>query len=134
MGLFTNSQTAVAETVYENVKKHKYFITNLGKCTQIDARPLPDKIFQNYLHLLEQEISIVNPKVIILLGNQVSSIFLHQNISVSQVRKKEFEKEIHGKKYPCYAVFYPVGNGRFNIDKSIEDIRYIKKQITERVN
>lgn len=123
-----------AETVYENVKKHKYFITNLGKCTQIDARPLPDKIFQNYLHLLEQEISIVNPKVIILLGNQVSSIFLNQNISVSQVRKKEFEKEIHGKKYPCYAVFYPVGNGRFNIDKSIEDIHYIKKQITERVN
>lgn len=31
-----------AETVYENVIKHKYFITNLGKCTQIDARPLPD--------------------------------------------------------------------------------------------
>lgn len=32
--------------VYENVKKHKYFITNLGKCTQIDARPLPDSIYK----------------------------------------------------------------------------------------
>ena len=31
-----------AEKVYENITKHKVFITNLGKCTQIDARPLPD--------------------------------------------------------------------------------------------
>ena len=123
-----------AEVVYENVKKHKYFITNLGKCTQVDARPLLDKVFQNYVHLLEQEISIINPKVIILLGNQVSSIFLNQSISVSQVRKKEFVKDIAGKKYPCYAVFYPVGNGHFNIDKSIEDIRFIIGQITENVS
>ena len=27
--------------------------------------------------------------------------------------------------YKCFPVFYPVGNGRFNIDKSIEDIKYI---------
>ena len=33
-----------ASEVYENVKKHRYFITNLGKCTQLDARPLPDCI------------------------------------------------------------------------------------------
>ena len=27
-----------ADKVYEDVEKHKYFITNLGKCTQVDAR------------------------------------------------------------------------------------------------
>ena len=27
-----------ATCVYDNVKKHNYFITNLGKCTQVDAR------------------------------------------------------------------------------------------------
>ena len=42
--------------VYNNVKKHKYFITNLGKCTQIDARPLPDSVYKEYLNLLEREI------------------------------------------------------------------------------
>lgn len=114
-----------ADEVYANVKKHKYFITNLGKCTQIDARLLPDKVYMKYLHLLEQEIEIINPKVIILFGNQVSSIVLDEKISVSKCRKKMFEKNINGKKYKCYAVFYPVGNGRFNIDKSIEDILYI---------
>lgn len=113
--------------VYDNVKKYKYFITNLGKCTQVDARELPDKVFKKYLSLLEKEIEIINPKVVILFGNQVSSVFLDDKISVSQCRKKEFKKNINGKEYNCYSVFYPVGNGRFNIDKSIEDIKWILK-------
>ncbi len=111
--------------VYNNVKKHKYFITNLGKCTQVDARELPDSVYKEYLHLLEKEFEIIKPKVIILFGNQVSSIVLNEKISVSQVRKKCFEKNINGTKYKFYSVYYPVGNGRFNIDKSIEDIMWI---------
>lgn len=114
-----------ANKVYEDVKKHKYFITNLGKCTQIDARELPDSVYKEYLHLLKQEFNIINPKVIILFGNQVSSIVLNEKISVSQVRKKCFIKDINGTKYKFYSVYYPVGNGRFNMDKSIEDIRWI---------
>lgn len=117
--------TAFAECVYGNITKHKCFITNLGKCTQIDARPLPDKVYKEYLNLLEKEISIVNPKVVILFGNQVSSIALNEKISVSQSRKKLFKKVINNKTYKCYSVYYPVGNGRFNIDKSIEDINWI---------
>lgn len=117
-----------AEEVYDNVKKHKYFITNLVKCTQIDARPLPDSVYKEYLKLFKQEISIVKPKNIVLFGNQVSSIVLDEKISVSQVRKKCFIQKVNGKKYKFYSVFYPVGNGRFNIDKSIEDIRWIINQ------
>ena len=119
-----------ANKVYDNVKEHKYFITNLGKCTQIDARPLPDSVYKEYLELLEKEIEIIKPKVIILFGNQVSSIVLNERISVSQCRKQKFIKEINNKKYDCYSVYYPVGNGRFNIDKAIEDINYIIKKIT----
>ncbi len=114
-----------ASEVYKDVIKHKYFITNLGKCTQIDARPLPDSVYQKYLGLLEQEISIINPKVIILFGNQVSSIVLDKKISVSLCRKEKFIKNINGKNYNFYSVYYPVGNGFFNIDKAIEDILWI---------
>lgn len=114
-----------ASLVYEDVKKHKYFITNLGKCTQVDARELPDEVFKNYLELLKKEFNIVKPKVIILFGNQVSSIVLDEKIAVSQVRKKCFIKSINGVQYKFYSVYYPVGNGRFNIDKSIEDIKWI---------
>ena len=77
--------------------------------------------------MLEKEIQIINPEVIILFGNQVSSIVLNQKISVSLVRKKQFIKKIGNREFKCFSVFYPVGNGRFNIDKSIEDIKWILK-------
>ena len=114
-----------AEEVYEDIKEHKYFITNLGKCTQIDARPLANSVYQEYLELLKNEIEIINPKVIILFGNQVSSIVLNKKISVSQCRKQLFTDKINEKEYKFYSVYYPVGNGRFNINKAIEDIKWI---------
>ena len=114
-----------AYQVYQDVINHKYFITNLGKCTQIDARELPNSVYEKYLDLLYKEIEIINPKVIVLFGNQISSIFLKEKISVSQCRKKLFIKNINGKNYNCYSVYYPVGNGRFNMDKAIEDIKFI---------
>ncbi len=116
-----------ADKVYEDVEKHKYFITNLGKCTQVDARIVKDNVYKEYLELLEKEIEIINPKVIILFGNQVSSIVLNEKISVSTSRKKLYQKSINGKLYKFYSVYYPIGNGRFNIDKSIEDIKWIIK-------
>jgi len=118
-----------AEEVYENVSKRKYFITNLGKCTQIDARPIPDRVYKEYLHLLLKEIEIVNPKVIVLFGNQVSSIVLGQKVSVSQCRKQLFKLEINDKIYNTYSVYYPVGNGRFNMGKSVEDLIWIMNSL-----
>lgn len=114
-----------ADLVYENVEKHKYFITNLGKCTQVDARPLPDSVYLEYLNLLYKEIEIINPKTIITLGNQVSSIILDRKIAVSQCRKQNFTGKIRGKEYKIYPVYYPVGNGMMNMEKAIEDIKFI---------
>ena len=116
-----------AKEVYNDVSKHRYFITNLGKCTQTDARPLPDSVFKKYLNLLINEFEIIKPKVIVLFGNQVSSIVLDEKISVSKCRKKCFTKNINNNTYKFYSVYYPIGNGRFNIDKSIEDINWIIK-------
>ena len=114
-----------ADEVYEEMNKKKVFITNLGKCTQLDARPLPDKVLKEYLELLLKEIDIIKPKKIIVFGNQVSSIFLGQKVCVKSVRQYEFKKEIEGTQYPVYAVFYPIGNGMRNIDLAIEDIKAI---------
>ena len=60
---------------------------------------------------------------------QVSSIVLNQNISVSQCRKQNFLKIIAGKEYKVYPVYYPIGNGMMNIEKAIEDMKFIVKQI-----
>lgn len=113
--------------IYEDVKKNNIFITNLGKCTQLDARPLADNVLKMYLDLLFKEIDIVKPKTIVTFGNQVSSIILNKKISVSKNRKISYEIEINKNKYKVYPVHYPVGNGIFNIDKAIEDIKWILK-------
>ena len=87
--------------------------------------------FFNYLDLLKKEFEIIKPKVIILFGNQVSSIVLNEKILVSQVRKQCFIKNINGIDYKFYSVYYPVGNGRFNIDKAIENIKWIMNKELE---
>ncbi len=122
---------AFCDQVYDEITNNKLFITNLGKCTQVDARPLPDDVLKKYLDLLLEEINIIKPKIIITFGNQVSSIILNKKIAVSENRKKYHELNVQDKTYKVYPVYYPVGNGIFNIDKAIEDIKWIiDKELT----
>ena len=114
-----------AKKVYDNIKSSKIYITNLAKCTQIDAKSLKDEIFNKYLSLLEEEIEVVSPKKIICFGNQVSSIFLGKEIKVSEVRSKEFVKTIKDKIFKTYCIYYPIGLGFRNIDKVMEDLKKI---------
>lgn len=118
-----------ADEVYECVNKHKYFITNLGKCTQVDARPLKDEVYLEYLKLLYKEFEIIKPKVIVLFGNQVSSIVLGTKVSVSECRCKMFTLKVKNQEYKVYSVYYPVGNGSFNAPKAIEDLKYIIEEV-----
>ena len=113
--------------VYNEVQNNKVYITNLAKCTQADARHLSDSVFLEYKKYLLLELEQVNPKKIVFFGNQVSSIMLNQNISVSNCRNQKFNLEINNKNFDCYAIYYPVGNGFFNVDKAIEDLNKILK-------
>lgn len=113
-----------ANRVYEDITNRGIYITNLAKCTQLDARPLPNKVFKEYLDLLFKELEIVKPKKIVTFGNQVSSIFLDTNISVSKERKKIF---MHNN-IPTLPVYYPVGQGRRNMDLAVEDIEWFINQ------
>ncbi|HVV15222.1 MAG TPA: uracil-DNA glycosylase family protein [Candidatus Paceibacterota bacterium] len=113
--------------VYTELARNKVFITNLGRSTQPDARPLPDAVYKACVALTQEEINAVKPKVVVLFGNQVSSALLETPIKVSETRKKRFDLEIGGTVYPVYATYYPVGMGFMNADKTIEDVRWIRK-------
>ena len=117
------------EEVYKEVARNSLYITNLAKCTQADARYLSDDVFKDYLDLFFEEIKEVNPKVIVLFGNQVSSIVLNKKIKVSEQRKKSENLSLNEKSYKCFCVYYPVGNGFFNTPKAVEDLKYIKSLI-----
>jgi len=113
--------------VYEEVKNNKIYITNLSKATQIDARPLKNNEFVEYIDLLKEEIATIKPKVVISFGNQVSSLLLDTNVQVSVQRRKSLPLEIQGNPHKVYPVYYPVGQGMRNIKKSISDIKWIMK-------
>ncbi len=114
-----------AEQVYTEMEKSRAFITNLGKCTQVDARPLPNAVYHEYLALLYKEIELLQPEKIVTFGNQVSSIVLGKQICVSKCRGTSYPLEIAGHTYTVYPTYYPVGNGMRNIDLAVEDLQKI---------
>ncbi len=114
-----------ASNVYTDIQNHNVYITNLAKCTQVDARPLSNTIFKDYLNLMYKEIEIINPEKIITFGNQVSSILLKKPISVSNYIDDNFEVLELGKKYKVFPTYYPVGQGRRNMPKAIQRIKVV---------
>lgn len=118
--------TEFSQKIYQEIYQNKFYVTNLAKCTQIDARPLHNDVFKAYLEVMEKEIDLVQPDLIVSFGNQVSSLLLRKNIKVSDYQWQNHEKfEILGKPYKIYPTFYPVGQGMRNIDKAIERIKTI---------
>lgn len=116
-----------AKGVYREVSNNSIYITNLSKATQLDARPLPDKVFKEYLDIFKREMETIKPKVIIAFGNQVSSVLLNKNIKVGEYRKKFEELKINKRACKVFPVYYPVGQGMRNIKVAKEDIGWILK-------
>jgi DNA polymerase len=115
-----------ANNIYKEIVVKKAYITNLAKCTQIDARPLKNDVFKNYLKIMEKEIIAINPKNIITFGNQVSSIILEKSISVGEYKGGEKEVlKISGKLFNVYPTHYPVGQGMRNMPIAIKRIKAI---------
>lgn len=110
--------------LYNHVSDNRLYITNLAKCTQIDARQLDNSIFGQYITLLRDEISFVKPKTIVSFGAQVSSIMLGENIKIS-ADNSDKSIEIQNKKFRVIPAHYPVGHGQRNMNKSIETIERI---------
>lgn len=112
--------------VYKEIASNNVYISNLAKCTQRDARPLPDKVFKEYLDLIYEEIDHIQPQHIITFGNQVSSIMLNKKVTVSSYVKNDHELlKIKKRNYKIYPTFYPVGQGMRNLPKAIERIKDI---------
>lgn len=111
--------------IYKELAHNKIYVTNLAKCTQADARPLKNNIFKKYLEIIYDEILAINPKRIVTFGNQVSSILLGKNISVSNYAKQKEVLPINKKTFDVYPVYYPVGQGQRNMPLAIKRIKII---------
>jgi len=115
-----------ATEVYEALAARGAYVTNLAKCTQRDARPLKNSVFRAYRDILFREISMARPQHIITLGNQVSSVVLGRSVSVSDFKGISGETlRIGNTPFFVFPTYYPVGQGRRNLPRSIERISAI---------
>ncbi|MDI6820872.1 MAG: hypothetical protein QMD65_01705 [Patescibacteria group bacterium] len=73
-----------------------------------------------------KEISTIQPKSIISFGNQVSSILLAKQVSMSKY--KNTQKEVLGiqnQQFNIYPTYYPIGQGRRNMPLAVKRIQMI---------
>lgn len=118
-----------AGSVYQELARKRIYVTNLAKCTQKDARPLPSAIFMDYFDLFWKEMAFLNPKRIVTFGNQVSSLVLGTSISVKDFSRKEKEiRQIENHTFDIYPTYYPVGQGMRNMPLAIERIKNILRK------
>lgn len=115
--------------LYSHIAMNKAYLTNLARCTQADARHVSDRVFKESRNITLEEITLINPEVIIAFGNQVSSNLLQIPIKVSATRKKKFKLQIKNIAYPVFPTYYPVGMGQRNMPKAVSDIKAILNTI-----
>lgn len=113
------------ESIYNEISCKWWYITNLCKASQKDAKPLKNTVFYEYKNLFLEEISIIQPQKIITFWWQVSSIVLEKHIKISENRKTQYLYDILWTQYPIYPVYYPVWLWMRNLQKAIEDMKYI---------
>lgn len=116
-----------AENLYSEIAKESLYITNIAKCTQDDARHIPDSVYKEYLPTMLEELETIQPQFIIALGNQVSSVILQKSVSVAKYVADEFElvKTPNGNELKIYPTYYPIGHGAWNMDKAMKRVELI---------
>ena len=97
-----------------------------------DRKPTSQEI-KRYSVFLKEHISIINPKIIILMGSSAMEAVTGINTKISSERGKWKETILKNKTYPVMISFNPSYLMRFPENKkySWEDLKKIKKKIDE---
>ena len=97
-----------------------------------DRKPTSQEI-KRYSVFLKEHISIINPKIIILMGSSAMEAVTGINSKISSERGKWKEVILRNKTYPLIISFSPSYLIRFPENKkySWEDLKKIKNKITE---
>ena len=97
-----------------------------------DRKPTSQEI-KRYSVFLKEHISIINPKIIILMGSSAMEAVTGINTKISSERGKWKETILKNKTYPVMISFNPSYLIRFPENKkySWEDLKKIKKKIDE---
>ena len=116
-----------------NLKKKDIY-----SCYAINFRPPEDRKptspeIKRYSNFLKEHISIINPKIIILMGSTAMEAVTGMNNKVSSERGKWKEIILKSKTFPLITTFNPSYLIRFPENKKYtwEDLKKIRQKIKE---
>ena len=116
-----------------NIEREKIYITNVVNYRPPNNRkPQPSEI-NRYSEYLKEHISIINPKILILMGSTAMEALLGSNKRISKERGQWKEVIIKQKNYKTMVTFHPAYLLRKPDQKkfSWEDIKIIRKEIDD---
>ena len=113
-------------------RKNIYCSYTINFRTPEDRKPTSLEI-KRYSVFLKKHISIINPKIVVLMGSSAMEAVTGINSKISHERGKWKEIILKNKTYPVMISFNPSYLIRFPENKkySWEDLKKIKKKITE---
>ena len=116
-----------------NIKRESVYITNVVNYRPPNNRkPLPSEI-NRYSTYLREHISLINPKILIIMGSTAMESLVGNNIKISKERGKWKEIIIKDKTYLSIITFHPAYLLRQPDQKkySWSDLKEIRKKIDE---
>jgi DNA polymerase len=116
-----------------NIKIEKLYLTySINFRPPEDRKPNTQEI-KRYSVFLKEHISIINPKVIILMGSTAMEAVTSLNSKISDERGKWKEIILKNKTFPLIITFSPSYLIRFPDNKkySWEDLKKIKQKILD---
>ena len=116
-----------------NIKRDKVYITNVVNYRAPNNRkPEPSEI-NRYSEFLKEHISIIDPKILILMGSTAMEAILGSNKRISKERGQWKEVIIKKKNYKTIVTFHPAYLLRKPDQKkfSWEDLKIIRREMDE---
>ncbi len=115
------------------LKRENIYITNLINYRPPNNRRPETKEIIRYSKYLKEHISIINPKILIIMGSAAMESLFGNNIKISKERGSWKEIIINNKTYKTIITFHPAYLLRLPDQKkySWEDLKIIKKKIEE---
>ncbi len=116
-----------------NIERNNIYITNVVNYRPPNNRkPEPDEITR-YSNFLRKHISIINPKILVLMGSTAMESLFGINIKITKERGKWKEVIINNKTYLCMITFHPAYLLRQPENKKFSwiDLKEIRKKIDQ---
>jgi len=114
-----------------NVERNKVYITNVVNFRPPNNRKPEKSEINKYSYYLRKHISIINPKILILLGSTAMESLLGSNVKISKIRGTWKEIIINDKVYNSIVTFHPAYLLRQPEQKKYSwlDLKVIRKKI-----